>query len=141
MMASNSYLYDSNGWKTSSRKDVDGTPVMDVYNKGSFVKPVTLQNGATAIGDGTAFDVESYKTLTLEISGTATSHTLVFEGASASGTWYPVQGVRLSDYDMKSQITTKGEVWTFEVPGLVKFRARLSAVAGGNISVKGNAVS
>ncbi|MFK7678825.1 hypothetical protein ACI3ER_12345 [Bacillus sp. Wb] len=140
-MASNSYLYDSNGWKTSSRKDVDGTPVMDVYNKGSFVKPVTLQNAATAVGNGAEFDVESYKTLTLEVSGTATSHTLVFEGASASGTWYPVQGVRLSDFAMGTQTTTKGEVWTFEVPGLVKFRTRLSAVAGGNVSVKGNAVS
>lgn len=136
-----SYLYDSNGWKTSARKDIDGKPVMDVYNKGSFVREFALHNAVTATGNGTELTILSNKTLTVEISGTATSHKLVFEGCSISGTWYPIQGVRLADFAMATETTTKGEVWQFEVTGLSKFRARLATIAGGNISVRGNAVS
>jgi hypothetical protein len=32
-------------------------------------------------------------------------------------------------------------VWQFDVTGLVNFRARIAAVAGGTVSVKGKAVA
>ncbi|WP_425203602.1 hypothetical protein [Priestia megaterium] len=140
-MASNSYLYDSNGWKTSSRKDVDGTPVMDVYNKGSFVKPVTLQNAATAVGNGTEFPIESYSKLNIKATGTATSFTVVFEAAHADGVYEPVMGIKMATFDMSNQMTTKNESYQLEVAGYATFRARVTAVVGGNVSVKGNAVS
>lgn len=108
---------------------------------GSNVQDVTLQDAAIAAGNGTVFNVGSVKTLTLEITGTSTSRTIAFEGASVSGTYYPIQGIKLTDLSMDTQTTGTGEVWTFEVTGLVSFRARILAIAGGNVTVKGKAVA
>lgn len=108
---------------------------------GSSVVDVTLQNAASAVANGTALAVGGVKTLTLEISGTSASRTIIFEGASVSGTYYPVMGTKLSDLTTATQTTGTGEVWQFDVTGLVNFRARISAVAGGNVSVRGKAVA
>lgn len=102
---------------------------------------VTLQEIATSTGNGTAFAVEAFKTLTIEISGTSTSRTIHFEGSSVGGTYYPIMGARLSDLETNIQTTGTGEVWQFNITGLVNFRVRLSAVDGGNVSVKGRAVA
>ncbi|GBF77252.1 hypothetical protein PA598K_05788 [Paenibacillus sp. 598K] len=101
---------------------------------------VTLQEAATAAGNGTSFDVGFYKTLTIEVWGTSTSRTVVYEVQSISGAWYPIQGLRIQDYAMATQTTGTGEVWQFDVTGLAAFRARISAIAGGNVSVRGKAV-
>ena len=137
----NDYLYTSNDHKTSARKDADGRPVTDVEIKGARVQDVVLQLDATAVGTGTPFEVGAAKTLTLEITGTSTSRTIVFEAASVSGAFYSIQGVKTSDFSMATQTTGKDEVWSFDVTGQVTFRARVSTVAGGNVSVKGKAVS
>jgi len=137
----NNYLYMSDEHKTSARKDADGRPVTDVEIKGARVQDVVLQADVTAVGNGTPFQVGAAKTLTLEITGTATSSTIVFEAASVSGAFYAIQGVKTSDFSMATQTTGKNEVWSFDVTGQVTFRARVSAVAGGNVSVKGKAVS
>ena len=102
---------------------------------------VTLQNNATANGNGTPFTVGSYKTLTVEVTGTSASRTVVFEAQSTSGAWYPIQGVKLQDFSMATQTTGNGEVWQFDITGLAAFRARVSAIAGGNVSVRGKAVT
>jgi hypothetical protein len=107
---------------------------------GSTVTDVVLQDTATTIGNGTPFTVGSTKTLTIEIYGTSTSNTMVFEGSSVSGTYYAIQGVKLLDYTMASQTTGINEVWMFDVTGLASFRARISNVSGGSVSVKGKAV-
>lgn len=137
----NSYLYTSDDHKTSARKDTDGRPVTDVEIKGARVQDVVLQDNATAVGTGAPFVVGAAKTLTLEVTGTATSSTIMFEAASVGGAFYPIQGVKTSNFDMQSQTTGKNEVWSFDVTGQVTFRARVSAIAGGNVSVKGKAVS
>lgn len=115
------------------------TPV-HVVSEGNGPTAVVLQDAATAAGNGTAFLVGSAKELTIEITGTSTSRTVVFEAASVSGTYYPITGVKTSDLSMGSQTTGTAEVWNFTVTGQVSFRARVSAVAGGNVSVKGNAI-
>lgn len=103
---------------------------------------VVLQNNATAIGTGTPFSVAAYKTLTIEITGTSTGRTIVFEGSSTSGTFYSIQGVKLSDYSMATQTTGTSEVWSFDITGLTLFQARISAISAvGNVSVKGKAVA
>lgn len=135
------YLYDSNGVRTSARKGDDDKPITDVNIKGSEVKEVVLHNSTVANNNGSEFEVGQFKILTLEVYGTATAHKVVFEGCSKSGTWYPIQGIRVSDFASATETTTKGEVWEFGVTGLEKFRARLATVTGGNINVKGNAVS
>lgn len=104
-------------------------------------EPVTLQNIATDIGDGTPFPVRAYKTITLEVSGTSTSRTILFEGASSTGDYYPVMGVKMSDLSMATQTTGNAEVWQFDITGLEFFRARISSIGGGNCTIRGKAVS
>lgn len=102
---------------------------------------VTLQDAVSAIGNGNPFSVGSFHTITLEIFGTSTSRTIVFEGCGSSGTFYPIQGVKLNDLSTGSQTTGTGEIWQFDITGLEVFRARVSAVSGGNVTVKGKAVA
>lgn len=113
----------------------------DLQLTGSNVQDVTLQNAATAAGNGTPFVVEGFKTLTIEIIGTSTSRTIFFEAASVSNISLPIQGVKLLDMSVGSSTTGNNELWQFDVTGLVSFRARLSSVAGGNVSIKGKAVA
>lgn len=123
-------------WQSASTS----TP-FPIQSMGSGVTDVTLQNAASATGNGTALTVGGTKTLTVEVSGTSTSQTIVFEGASVGGTYYAIQGVKLQDLSTATQTTGKGEIWQFDVTGLVNFRARISAIAGGTITVKGKAVA
>jgi len=133
-------LYDK--WKRVS----DWVTGSDTTSKpkvltGSIVEDAILQNAVSAVGNGTAISVGNLKTLTLEIYGTSTSRTIVFEGASTSGAWYAIQGVKLQDLTTGSQTANKDELWQFDVTGLVSFRSRISAISGGNVTVKGKAVS
>lgn len=113
--------------------------VVVVSSIGSEVQNVTLQN-ASITGNGTVFTVGSLKTLTISISGTSTSRTILFEAADIDGNFTPFQGVRLNDLEMGVQTTGINEKWQFEVTGITSFRARISAIAGGNVVVKGTAV-
>jgi hypothetical protein len=101
----------------------------------------TFQNAATTTGNGTAFVVGSYKTITVEIYGTSASRTVTFYGKSKSGTLRAIQGVRISDFTLATSTTTTGEIWQFDITGLDYVVMDLTAVAGGNVSVKGTAVA
>jgi hypothetical protein len=102
---------------------------------------VTLQDDARAAGNGTAFSVGGYSVLTFEISGTSTSRTIIFEGAGASGIFQAIQAVKLSDFSLATQTTGNSELWQVDVEGLHQFRARVSAVAGGGVTIKGRATA
>lgn len=114
--------------------------VVVISSAGSQMQNTTLQN-ATSTGNGTVFTVGSFKTLTISISGTSTSRTVLFEAADMDGNFTPFQGVRLSDLEMGVQTTGTNEKWQFEITGVTSFRARISAIAGGNVVVKGTAVA
>lgn len=95
------------------------------------VTDVVLQNNASVIGNGTPLTVGGIKTVTVELTTTTTtSQTTVFEGSSTSGTFYSIQGTRLSDYTMATQSTGLNELWQFDVTGLVSFRTRISNIVG-----------
>lgn len=115
--------------------------ISDQYLPLGYIYDVTLQNSASTTGNGTPLSVGNIKTLTLEISGTSSSQTIVFEGASTSGTYYAIQGIKLNDLTSNSQSTTLGELWQFDLTGLVSFRARISVITGGSVSVKGKGVA
>lgn len=106
---------------------------------GATAEDVTLLNAVTATGPSTLYTVAAKQTLTLEISGTATSATVDFRGHGPSGTARSVFGVRKSDAEIATS-GTMNELWTFEIAGLTSFSVNLSAVAGGNVSVRGKAV-
>jgi hypothetical protein len=103
----------------------------------------TLQDAASATGNGTAIYMGGCDTFKItEISGTSTSRTVVFEVSNTeTGTYSAIQGVRLSDYSMASQTSNEDEIWQIDGLSGLWFRARISAVAGGNVTVKGKKVA
>lgn len=108
---------------------------------GSLANIITLQNVATATGVGSPYALQNEKTILIEIYGTATSSTVSFEGIGASGTNHQIMGVRLSDLATAVSTVGLGEYWQFDVTGLVSFQANITAIAGGNVTVKGKAVA
>ena len=106
------------------------------------IKPdITFQDAATGTGNGTEFSVGAYRTLTIEIYGTSTSRSVTFYGKSKSGTLRALMGVRVSDFATATSTTGTGEIWQFDITGLDYVVMDLTAVAGGNVSVKGRAVA
>ncbi|MEK3784664.1 hypothetical protein [Paenibacillus sp. FSL R5-0810] len=107
---------------------------------------VTLQNAASAAGNGTPFSPnDGNYTLTFEITGTSTSRTVMFELAGPSGQYMPVTSFSVTDPTKFGQQTSSGsdtapESWQVVVPAGYSFRARIGAVSGGNVTIKGKAV-
>lgn len=102
----------------------------------------TLQNAATAVGNGTVLDVSQYSTIVLNavFSGTAT---IVFEG-SVDGTSYDlINGYSLVSGFVNTQVTsiTSNSRVRFYVAGLRYFRARISAYTSGTVDVQAECTS
>ena len=115
--------------------------VLKVSVNGSLVQSVTFHDAATVAADGTALTVGGLKTLTVEIYGSSTSRTVEFKGAGPEGTYRPITGLNMQT--LLTDITTTGtaELWQFDITGLVSVIMDLSAVAGGNVTIKGRAVA
>ena len=108
---------------------------------GKYFEPVdkTLQDAAAANGNGTEFVLNGrHGTLTLQISGTF-SATINFE-ASIDGTNYiAIRGINKNTGNGATTATAAG-IFQFSVPGAMKFRARVSSYASGNVTVTATAV-
>lgn len=108
---------------------------------------VILQNAATSMGNGSTFTPQDGNyTLTFEIIGTSTSRTINFEMAGPSGVYLPQVAFNVNDPSKNVPQTTGGsnsvpESWQVEVPAGYSFRAKIVAVVGGNITIKGKAVT
>lgn len=138
--------YNSQGQLINPADSYDPDGAQKVRIKAA-AEPVTLQNAATAAGNGTPFAPEDGNyTLTFEITGTSTSRTVLFELAGPSGQYMPVTAFSVTDPTKFGPQSTGGsntapESWQVEVPAGYSFRARISAVTGGNVTVKGKAVT
>jgi hypothetical protein len=88
-----------------------------------------------------SFSVGTNKTITLEIFGTTTLSTVVFEGSYISGTFSSIMEVRLYDLSTATQTTTKDEIWQFDVTGLNFFKARISSISCRNLIIKRKAIN
>lgn len=125
----------------------DGTYAEQTVTKGSLAKSVTLQSNAVATGNGTPYSSESPETLTFEISGTSTSRTVVFELAGPKGVYIAYPALKVGDTTYTPTTSTTGgsdttpESWEVDIPANYSFRARISAISGGNISISGWAVA
>ena len=108
---------------------------------GSSSIDITFHDATIEIATGDIFLVNGYKTMTVEISGTSTSRTIAFIGRGASEANRLITGVKLSNFAMATSTTGTGEIWQFDITGLTAMFMDLQAVAGGNVTVKGRAVS
>lgn len=139
--------YNSAGDVINPADSYDPDGIQKVRVTGAAAQTVTLQNAATAAGNGTPFAPEDGNyTLTFEITGTSTSRTVLFELAGPSGQYIPVTAFSVTDPTKFGPQTTGGsntapESWQVEVPAGYSFRARIGSVTGGNVTVKGKAVT
>jgi hypothetical protein len=105
------------------------------------IADVTFHSAATQAANGTAVLVGGYKTLTVEIYGTSATRTVTFYGRSASGTIRAISGIKLSDLTLTASTTGTAELWQFDVTGLEYVLMDLTAVNGGNVTVKGRLIA
>lgn len=125
--------------------DTTPMPVKVMSGGGSVVTNVSLQNAATVAGNGTEY-VPAYNVeLSFEITGTSATRAIAFEAAGPSGVYVPFTAFNVTDPSRMDTGTTGGntaspESWSVSIPVGWKFRARISAVAGGNVSISGKSV-
>lgn len=124
------------------------TPVsnVDVFlstiANGGISTEVILQNAVTTTGNGTDFVVGTNKTLRVDIFGTATARTINFYHVNSNGDTVPIQGYNISTASLATNTTgITPETWVFEVTALNKVRMAVSAISGGNLTIKGTVVS
>ena len=80
-----------------------------------------------------------YEKMNIEVSGTATSHTLIFEAQGIDDSWVEIGVVNLTTGATVKDIAVKG-LLRLDLTGFIKVRAKITAVAGGNLTVKGRVV-
>lgn len=92
-------------------------------------------------GEGNILKVGSFKTLLIEVYGTADTSELKFWGKSLSGTKRPLRGQKVDDGTLAISTVGKSEAWTFDITGFKEIVMEITALNNGNFSVKGTAVS
>lgn len=105
----------------------------------------TLQDAATAIGNGTAMNVQGRDTAGIQFFGTTTSATVVFEGTVDTDPntthWAPIPGTKArlgySSAESVSFTAAPNEIWQFYVKGMAQIRMRIPAIGNGNLSAIG----
>ncbi|MEC1528506.1 phage-like element PBSX protein XepA [Bacillus spizizenii] len=93
------------------------------------------------IGEGNPFTVGSFKTLLIEVYGTAETSELKFWGKSLSGTKRALRGQKVDDGTFATSTKGKSEAWSFNITGFKEIVMELTALTNGNFSVRGTAVS
>ena len=97
-----------------------------------------LHSGATATGNGEILELNSeFGGLSVQISG-ITDATITFEG-TVDGNWVEQRAVNKTTGAVATTATAD-DIYLFDVVGIRKFRARISAYVSGTIKATANAV-
>lgn len=100
---------------------------------------VTMQNAATATGNGTVLAVTGYGTSTVQVTGTF-SATITFEGTTDGSNWHALSATQIGTTTIATTATTTG-VYRLSVSGLTQIRARISAYTSGSVTAIGRATN
>jgi 5,10-methylenetetrahydrofolate reductase len=104
-------------------------------------KIFTFQDSVTSAGNGTDLKIINTDKVVIEVTGTSTSRTILFQGLMPSGAYIPVYGLSCTDYTTRATQTTAEDCWEFNTTGILALRVRVDAVSGGNVIIKGIAVN
>lgn len=99
----------------------------------------TMQNGATANGNGTSLTVAGFATTILNITASVAMSggtTINFEGSVDDTTWVSLMALNIGTSTLATSTLTTGD-WMVQVAGYKSVRARISAYSAGTITVKG----
>ncbi|MCY7895083.1 phage-like element PBSX protein XepA [Bacillus vallismortis] len=102
---------------------------------------IVFHDKTEIIGEGNPFTVGSFKTLLIEVYGTAETSELIFWGKSLSGTKRALRGKKVDDGTFATSTKGKSEAWSFDITGFKEIVMELKSLTNGNFSVRGTAVS
>lgn len=111
---------------------------LDTHSK---TMDIVFHDRTETIGEGNPFTVGSFKTLLIEVYGTAETSELKFWGKSLSGTKRALRGQKVDDGTFATSTKGKSEAWSFNITGFKEIVMELTALTNGNFSVRGTAVS
>jgi hypothetical protein len=106
---------------------------------GAQAASVTMQNGATANGNGTTLAVSGYQTALVNVNCSVACSggtTINFEGTDSTGTYFSLSATPVAGGASVTTATTSGQFW-IPVSALTTIRARISAYSAGTITVTG----
>lgn len=107
----------------------------------NYIKQWTFHNGTTTAKDGIEMTVNRADQMTVFITGTSTSRTIEFKGADDNGNWYSIPAFKEPDFTLASSTTGNNEAWTIDLTKWVKVNINVTAVSGGNVTVKAKVVN
>lgn len=103
-----------------------------------------FHNKSINVGDGIEYSPikgSSEMILSISISGTATARTVVFEAKGSIGGYVPIICSNISNTVFSSTSSgTSDEIWQVDLAGIKSFRARISSISGGYLSISGEIV-
>lgn len=102
----------------------------------------TLQNAATADGNGTDYDITGMATVQLLVNPTSYTGTVTFWASPDGTTFDKIRGNRQDTTTIADNVANPGStasIWTFQTAGLTKIRAVLSSSGGTSVTVTGAA--
>lgn len=105
----------------------------------SFSTTVTMQDSATATGNGTYVSVADRAFIVMQVSGTFTA-TITFEGTVDESNWVAIQATNLNDGSVATIATSAG-LYAAPAAGLTRVRARISSYTSGSVTVTGHAIA
>lgn len=100
--------------------------------KEEFLSPVTIQNAATATGDGTALNVQGYNAVVIKLE--IGSATVTWEAGGATSDWIAVKCSLVATNGNASTASASG-LYICNTAGMTAFRARISAYTSGSVTV------
>ncbi len=102
----------------------------------------TFQNAITSIAQGNIFTVGAFKTLSVNIYGTATARTVQFYAKNTNGDLIEIIGYNITTGTLATSTSgTTSETWVFDITALNQIIMNVSVVSGGNLTINGMAVS
>jgi hypothetical protein len=103
----------------------------------------TMQNGATANGNGSSLNVSGYATAILNVTASVAMSggtTINFEGSVDDTTWVSILAQSVGTSSFATSTTVTGD-FRLNVAGYKSVRARISAYSAGTITVKGYSIA
>jgi len=97
---------------------------------------IEVHKAATVAETGKNCNVRESSKLTLQIFGTSVTHVISFYGSLNGDDFAPIEGICLGDTTITANNSTGiDQLWEFDVERLVTFRAPLTSIADGSITV------
>lgn len=125
------------GSNFSEIKGQNGAQYVSTYS--TIPKSATLQNAATATGNGTDFTVDGYGVARLQIIGTFVA-TVTFYGSVDGTNFHPIPAKKEADGTTVYTTTSTG-IYEINCGALQKIRAAVTWTSGTSITIVGRAVA